>query len=90
MLRELVKNKELLKMGAAGTRKKELPRYSSVESDVSDGSTLVSTGSEAGDMAPGEHRKKARINHHTISRTNTLEHSDAELDLKVSCSERKE
>ena len=62
MLRELVKNKELMRVG----RKKELTRFSSVDSDISEGSTLVSTGS---DMENGEKRKRARINHHAIRST---------------------
>ena len=62
MLRELVKNKELMRVG----RKKELTRFSSVDSDVSEGSTLVSTGS---DLENGEKRKRPRINHHAIRST---------------------
>ena len=62
MLRELMKNKELMRVG----RKKELTRFSSVDSDVSEGSTLVSTGS---DMENGEKRKRPRINHHAIRST---------------------
>ncbi len=62
MLRELVKNKELMRIG----RKKELTRFSSVDSDVSEGSTLVSTGS---DLENGEKRKRPRINHHAIRST---------------------
>ena len=75
MLRELVKNKELMKMGAP--RKKELPRYSSIDSDVSEGSTLVSTSSDAGDGVGSERRMKARINHHSIRGTV----SDTEVEL---------
>ncbi len=63
MLRELVKNKELMRIG----RKKELTRFSSVDSDVSEGSTLVSTASDVD--ANGERRKRPRINHHAIRST---------------------
>ena len=45
MLREFVKNKELMK---ASSRKKGLPSHASVDSDASEGSTLVSTTSDPG------------------------------------------
>lgn len=86
MLRELVKNKELMKLGAGGLGgKKDLPRYSSVDSDVSEGSTLVSTGSDNADPSVGERRKKARINHHTIRSTA----SDTEVEIAMVSSSHK-
>lgn len=65
MLREFVKNKELMRTSA---RKKDLPRYSSVDSDASEGSTLVSTSSELGDrkLAVNRRRSRARISHQQI------------------------
>lgn len=70
MLRDLVVNKDLSQQPA---RSKDLPRYSSMDSDVSEGSTLVSTGS---DLLEPERRRK-RINHHSIRATV----SDTEAEL---------
>ncbi len=75
MLREMVKNKDLMR---PSPRKKELPRYSSVDSDASEGSTLVSTGSDILDMENGSRRRKARINHHAIR--GTISDTEAEID----------
>ncbi|XP_074660769.1 MAP kinase-activating death domain protein-like [Tubulanus polymorphus] len=59
MLRELVKNKELMKNRRADV----MQRYGSVDSEMSDSSTLVSNVS---DIVDKESRKRARINHHSI------------------------
>ena len=57
IMREMVKNKELMR-----TRKREmLQKFGSVESEMSEASTLVSTSSDIID----DHRRR-RINHHTI------------------------
>ena len=74
MLREMVKNKDLMR---PSPRKKELPRYSSIDSDVSEGSTLVSTGSDILDTENGSRRRKNRINHHSIR--GTMSDTEAEL-----------
>ncbi len=71
MLRELVKNKELMKTG--GRSKKELNRFSSVDSDQSESSTHVSSPSErevgGGAYTGSSNRKRPRINHHAIRST---------------------
>ncbi|XP_067655848.1 MAP kinase-activating death domain protein-like isoform X1 [Haliotis asinina] len=55
MMHELVKNKELIKTS-------RLDKFNSVDSEISEASTLVSTSSDNND----ENRKRSRINHHTI------------------------
>ncbi|KAK2153965.1 hypothetical protein LSH36_280g00042 [Paralvinella palmiformis] len=68
MLRELVKNKELMKV----SRKKNLSKLSSADSDISDGSTLVSTTSESVDWGLSlecnatRFGKALRIKHHSL------------------------
>ncbi|ESO97902.1 hypothetical protein LOTGIDRAFT_103875 [Lottia gigantea] len=62
MLHEMVKNKELIKAS-------RLDKISSVDSEMSDASTLVSTCSD-------DERKKSRINHHSIKSSM----SDSEAD----------
>jgi hypothetical protein len=79
MPRELVKNKELIKV----SRKKNLSKLSSADSDISDGSTLVSTASESFDngwetQSTG-FSKGPRIKHHSIRSVV----SDSELDLPI-------
>ena len=71
ILRELVKNKELIK----GQRKDLLQKISSVDSEMSDASTLLS-GSEPGDL---DGRRRSRINHHQIRGAV----SDTETDTAV-------
>jgi hypothetical protein len=68
ILRELVKNKDLMKGRHGG-----LPKFSSMDSEMSEASTLMSTGSEV----DGGERKKSRINHHTIKQGDT---SDVETE----------
>ncbi|XP_041365425.1 MAP kinase-activating death domain protein-like isoform X2 [Gigantopelta aegis] len=65
MMHDMVRNKELLK----STR---LDKFNSLDSEISEASTLVSTSSEKDD----EHRKRSRINHHSIR--SAL--SDSEMD----------
>ncbi|XP_050410636.1 MAP kinase-activating death domain protein isoform X2 [Patella vulgata] len=64
MLHEMVKNKELIKTS-------RLDKFSSMDSEMSDASTLVSTSSDKDDD-----RKKTRINHHSIRSAM----SDSEMD----------
>ncbi|XP_064633994.1 MAP kinase-activating death domain protein-like isoform X3 [Lineus longissimus] len=68
ILRDLVKNKDLMKGRHGG-----LPKFSSMDSEMSEASTLMSTGSEV----DGTERKKTRINHHTIKQSDA---SDAETE----------
>lgn len=72
MLRDMVKNKELMK----ASRRKNLSKYSSVESDISEGSTLVSTSSDNHELFTGDFRRGKRIKHHAIR--NVV--SDSEMD----------
>ena len=74
MLRDMVKNKELMK---ATARRKNLSKYSSVESDISEGSTLVSTTSDNPELFTGDPRRPTRIKHHAIR--NVV--SDSEMDV---------
>ena len=87
MLREFVKNKELMK---SASRKKGLPSHASVDSDASEGSTLVSTTSDPGAGVtmlverkrfhlnlPRRHRQ--RITHHTLTGGGSP-HSDSASD----------
>ena len=73
MLRDFVKNKELMQSGTTGTerRRGELPRYSSMDSDVSEGSTLVSTSSDPleGDVNGSRRSRRSRITHQAIRST---------------------
>ena len=72
MLREMVKNKELMKT----SRKKNLPKLSSVDSETSEGSTLVSTTSDNVELVTRDARKGVRIKHHVIRSVV----SDSEVD----------
>jgi hypothetical protein len=72
MLRELVKNKELMKT----PRRKNLSKLSSLDSDISEGSTLVSTSSDNLDMLLAEPRTHGLIRHHHIRQVN----SDSEIE----------
>lgn len=65
MMHELVKNKELIKTS-------RLDKFNSMDSEISEASTLVSTSSDNND----ENRKRSRINHHSIR--GTL--SDSEME----------
>ena len=83
MLHQLVKNKELIRgrMGHGTGQRNQLSKYSSLDSDVSEGSTLVSTQSDSlGELAGGEYGRGGgggrRIKHHIIR--SVL--SDSEMD----------
>ena len=79
MLRELVKNKELMKV----SRKKNLSKLSSADSDISDGSTLVSTTSESVDWGSG-FGKVPRIKHHSLQSVMLAsEHEQTYTDQEV-------
>ena len=72
ILRELVKNKELMK-----SRRTDLlqQKFGSLDSEISEASTLVSTSSDT--VGNGEEvRKRSRINHHSIRSTV----SDSEME----------
>ncbi len=76
MLRELVKNKELMR---ANRTRKHLSKLSSADSDISEGSTLVSIASDNPNylMCSELRRQGALIRHHTIRSVA----SDSETDL---------
>ena len=73
MLRELVKNKELMKTA----RRKNISKFNSMDSDISEGSTLVSTTSDQLEFYANDLRRGARIKHHAIR--NVV--SDSEMDV---------
>ena len=88
MLRDMVKNKEVMTLAAHGGvgNKKQLPKYSSMESDISEGSTLVSSSGGEASLYSGHFelvntgsRRGMRIKYQELR--NTV--SDTEVDINM-------